>query len=202
MMDPMRNRKVRVVNIPNLLSMVRLVVVPFEFWFAWNGERIPFLSLLGLALFTDSIDGAIARRLKQDSILGARLDSLGDMATYVSLPVCALWLWPDTMRQERFFVILGILSYVVPILAGLLRYRRVTSYHTWGAKLSAVLMGGAVLGMFLFDWRWPFRIFTPVAALAGLEEVLITLTLPFWSANVPSLWHAWRMRGQPPTALE
>jgi CDP-diacylglycerol--glycerol-3-phosphate 3-phosphatidyltransferase len=202
MMDPVRTRNVRVVSIPNLLSIVRLVVVPFELWFAWNGEKIPFLSLLGLALFTDSIDGAIARRLKQDSILGARLDSLGDMATYVSLPVCALWLWPDTLRQEGFFVILGILSYMVPILVGLMRYRRMTSYHTWGAKLSAVLMGGAVLAMFLFDWRWPFRFFTPVAALAGIEEVLITLTLPFWSANVPSLWHARRMRGRPPTALE
>jgi CDP-diacylglycerol--glycerol-3-phosphate 3-phosphatidyltransferase len=89
---------------------------------------------------------------------------------------------------------MAIFSYVLPVIVGLARYRRVTSYHTWGAKLSAVLMGAAVLVLFL-DWSpWPFRIFTPVAALAGLEEIAITFTLPVWRANVPSLRHAMRIR--------
>ncbi len=187
-----------VVNIPNLLSLFRLLVLPFQFWFAWHGESTPFLCLLALALFSDSIDGAIARRLKQESILGARLDSLGDLATYITLPIFAWWLWPETIWQERHFVYVGILSYVSPVIVGFFKYQRMTSYHTWGAKLCAVLTGAAVLAMFIFDWRWPFRLCVPLATAAGLEEILITFTLPFWRANVPSLWHALQMRNHPP----
>jgi CDP-diacylglycerol--glycerol-3-phosphate 3-phosphatidyltransferase len=194
-MEPMEQpNRTPFLTIPNLLSMTRLVVILPELYFASIGNAPAFLSLLCLALFTDSIDGAIARRLKQDSVVGAQLDSLGDLATYSTLPICAWLLWPDIIRRESVFVTMAIFSYVLPVIVGLARYRRVTSYHTWGAKLSAVLMGAAVLVLFL-DWSpWPFRIFTPVAALAGLEEIAITFTLPVWRANVPSLRHAMRIR--------
>jgi len=194
MPDSNQSERVPFLTLPNLLSVTRLVVILPELYFASVGNAPAFLGLLCLALFTDSIDGAIARRLKQDTVLGAQLDSLGDLATYSTLPICAWLLWPDIIRRESVFVIMAILSYVAPIVVGLARYRRVTSYHTWGAKASAVLMGAAVLVLFL-DWSaWPFRIFTPFAALAGLEEIAITCTLPVWRANIPSLRHAIRTR--------
>lgn len=190
MPDSIANDKVKFFTIPNVLSMARLAVVLPQVYFASVGNKTAFLALLIFALFTDSIDGTIARRLKQDSILGAKLDSLGDLATYLTIPVCGWLLWRDVMMAEKFFVVAAILSYVLPVLVGLVRFRRVTSYHTWGAKLSAVLMGAAVLMLFMDMSPWPFRLFTPIAALAGIEEIAITLTLRDWHANIPTIWHA------------
>ena len=181
-------------TIPNMLSVARLVVVVPELYFAAVGNKVVFLVLVSFALFTDSIDGAIARWLRQDSLLGAKLDSLGDLATYVSIPICGWLLWPDIFIAEWVFAVMAILSYVLPVMVGLMRYRRVTSYHTWGAKLSAVLMGAAVLMLFMDISPWPFRIFTPIATLAGIEEIAITFTLREWHANVPTFWHARRIR--------
>lgn len=195
------NERVPFLTIPNMLSVTRLAVVLPEIYFACIGEKIPFLVLAAFALFTDSIDGAIARWLKQDTILGAKLDSLGDLATYISLPVCGWLLWPEVILAERAFVITAILSYLVPVTVGLIRFRRVTSYHTWAVKTAAVLMGPAVLIMFMDLSPWPFRIFTPIAALAGLEEIAITFILRDWQANIPTIWHAKRMRDEPASSV-
>lgn len=187
-------KRLAFLTLPNVLSLSRILIAFPQLYFAAVGNKTAFLSLVAIALFTDLIDGPIARRLKQESITGAKLDSLGDLATYVTMPVCGWLLWPEVIMRERIFVFAAILSYVVPVLVGLARYRRVTSYHTWGAKASAVLMGAGVLMLFL-DWSpWPFRIFTPVAVLAGLEETAMTLALRTWHANVPSFLHALRLR--------
>jgi CDP-diacylglycerol--glycerol-3-phosphate 3-phosphatidyltransferase len=41
---------------------------------AWNGATGAFLTLFGLGLVSDVLDGVLARRLGQESDFGARLD--------------------------------------------------------------------------------------------------------------------------------
>jgi len=73
------------------------------------------------------------------------------------------------------------------------KFRRATSYHTYGAKLSAVIMGPAMLVLFAFGLAWPFRIATFVFALAEIEEIAITAVLPRWHADVRSIVQARRL---------
>lgn len=73
-------------RIPNLLSGLRLVAAPFMLYLSWMGFRVTFLVLLVFALLSDAIDGFIARRLNIKSDIGARLDSWGDLATYLTVP--------------------------------------------------------------------------------------------------------------------
>jgi len=68
-----------------------------------------------------------------------------------------------------------------------------TSYHTWGAKASAVLVGAAVVVFFANGPGWLFRVAMPFVLLANLEEIAITAVLPQRVANVPSIWHALRI---------
>jgi CDP-diacylglycerol--glycerol-3-phosphate 3-phosphatidyltransferase len=181
-------------QIPNLLSGFRLVAAPFLLGLAWFGHANPFLILLGVSLLSDSVDGFIARRLKVASDLGTRLDSWGDLATYLTVPLCAWWLWPEILRREAFFVLVVIGGYVVPILAGLAKFRQAPSYHTWAAKGSAVLMSVAAFVLFITEIAWPFRLAALVQALEAFEEVLITIELPVPQGNVHSLWHARKIR--------
>jgi len=180
-------------NVPNLLSGLRIALVPALLHLAWTGRSTLFLVTLAVSLLSDLVDGQLARALDQTSELGARLDSWGDFATYMTVPICAWWLWPDLIRRETPFVVAVILSYAVPIAIGFLKYRRLTSYHTWGAKLSAVLMGAGALTLFAGGPAWPFRLATGVLVIAEIEEMAITAILSEWRSNVPSLRHAMRI---------
>lgn len=180
--------------IPNLLSSFRILAAPFLLYFAWTGHKNLFLGLLALSLVSDAIDGFLSRRLKITSDLGAKLDSWGDMATYLCVPVCAWWLWPEILKKEAIYVMIAIGSYVVPIVAGVAKFRRLPSYHTWGAKTAAVLMSAAILVLFMMDIPWPFRFAAVFQAIVAVEEVAITMHLSELRGNVKSLWHVKRMQ--------
>ncbi len=181
-------------RLPNAISALRLAAAPLLLCLAWAGARRGFLIAYVGVLASDVVDGFLARRLRSTSELGARLDSWGDLATYVTLPFAAWWLWPEVVRREAGFVVVALAAYVAPVVVGWLRFGRLTSYHTLGAKVSGVLMSVAVPLLFAWDVTWPFHLATGVFALAEIEEMAITLVLPRWRSNVPSLVHALRLR--------
>ena len=181
-------------NVPNTLSAARICAVPFQLHFAFTGQKTIFLVVLLLVLLSDAIDGFIARKTGQESEMGTRLDSLGDFLTYLSLPVCMWGLWPGLIQEEAPFFILGILSFVCPVLVGYGRFRRPVTFHTWGTKLSAVLAGITLLLMMFGDIRWPFRIATLIFCVAGLETIAVTLVLPSYNSKVHSLKRALEIR--------
>ena len=62
-------------SIPNLLSLLRLALVPVLAVAACLNEAKLFLLLLGISLLSDMLDGYFARKLHQVTEFGARLDS-------------------------------------------------------------------------------------------------------------------------------
>ena len=176
----------KLVSIPNLLSGFRLIAAPFLLYSAWMGLSNLFLVLLALSLLTDSIDGFVARRLNKASEFGTKLDSWGDLATYLTVPLCAWWLWPEVLKREAFFVLLAIGAYIIPLIAGFAKFKRIPSYHTWAAKTAAVMMSIAVFILFIFDINWPFHCAAIVQALVACEEIAITLRLLKLESNIRS----------------
>lgn len=176
-------------TIPNLLSGFRLIAAPFLLCLAWIGQPVLFLALLAISLLSDSVDGLIARRLDRASEFGTKLDSWGDLATYLTVPICAWWLWPEILRREALFVWLVVGAYVVPLVLGFVKFRRLPSYHTWAAKAAAIVMSIGVFILFIFDIPWPFYCAAIFQALTACEEVAITLRLSEPRTNVPSYWH-------------
>ena len=181
-------------SLPDALSVFRLAMVPVLGVLAWHGLASVFLVALVASLASDVVDGWLARRLGCASPRGARLDSWADLATYASLPLFAGWLWPDVLRAQSVWLAVALVAYATPMLVGWLRFRRLTSYHTWGAKLTAVLMGVAALLLFSGGPAWPFQVAVVALVLEGLEELAITALLPTWRADVPTLWHALGLR--------
>jgi len=180
-------------TIPNALSALRLVLAPVLIWLAWTGQHTAFLVTLSVSLLSDLSDGWFARRFDQATHLGTLLDSYGDFATYMTVPLCAWWLWPDLIRREAWYAAAIVAAYVFPIVLGYLKYGRLTAYHTYGAKLSAVVVGASAMALFAGGPPLPFRIATWILVVAELEEIAITTILPEWRANVPSVLHARRV---------
>jgi len=184
----------KVWTMPNLLSALRLALVPVLVALAWTGKGTAFLVLFGFSGLTDLADGYLARRLRQQTAAGARLDSRADLATYVCLLPCAFRLWPELFGQEIVSITLAVAGSMVPTAVGLVRYRHVPAFHTWGGKLSAVLISVSVIVLFAGWSPWPFRIAGPVILLAGVEKMAMIALIPRMHPDIPSIVHALRER--------
>ena len=190
----MAPKHVSVRSVPNILSLSRLVMAPMMVVAAATGHPRAFTILYGASLLTDAVDGFLARRLHVESSLGATLDSRGDLAVALCLPIGAFLLWPEMMRGLIPYVVAALIAYLAPIIAGELRYRRLPSFHTWGAKLMAILAGLALLAMFITENSLWFRLCIPFIVLESVEELIMIAILPEWHPNTPSLWHAIKLR--------
>jgi phosphatidylglycerophosphate synthase len=183
-------------TLPDLLTLLRLLSVPVLLLLAWLQLQMPYFWLLLFALGTDAVDGYLARRLRVSSPLGARLDSYADLSLFLSTLLSLVWLFPEFMAKHAWLVAGVLSSYLLADLLGYLKFRRLTSYHTRGAKLSAVLLGATVLGLFwLPRIEWLLYPAAAISIAAYLEEMAITLTLPAWRADVPSWPAARRIAG-------
>jgi cardiolipin synthase (CMP-forming) len=79
MPPPGRDRARRVLTLPNVLSVVRLLCAPVFVWLLFGPEdRTAALVLLAVLGATDWVDGWIARRFDQGSDLGKVLDPTAD----------------------------------------------------------------------------------------------------------------------------
>ncbi len=71
-------------NIPNLLTLLRILLVPVTVIFLMQGNFTKALVVLVVSGITDALDGFLARVLNQQTVLGAYLDPIADKALLAS----------------------------------------------------------------------------------------------------------------------
>ncbi len=74
-------------NIPNLITLARILSVPIMVWAISSGEMLFAFILFVIAGLSDAVDGYLAKRLDMASELGAYLDPIADKALIVSIYV-------------------------------------------------------------------------------------------------------------------
>ena len=180
-----------IVTVPNVICFIRLVGSFVLLGFAFAGWRYGFVGLFLALSLSDWIDGKLARWLHQRSEFGARLDSAADAALYVGLLGGMVVLCWDRLQPEIPWLAMGLGSYAMTTGAGLLKYGRVPSYHTYGAKFTQWL--ALIAGLcFILDWAvWPLRLAMISVTLTNIEATLITCVLKEWQADVLTLFHVW-----------
>jgi cardiolipin synthase len=182
------------ITLANALSLLRLALLPVQGALAFAGQPGPFLATFAAAMATDVADGQVARRMGQATPLGAKLDSIADLATWSLLPLCLFWLWPDVVSAQAPWLVVAVVAFAAPTIIGLLRWGRLTSYHTYGAKICSWAMAAGALALVAADNDALFHAAAVVLALSAVEEIAITAVLPSWRPDVPSLVHALRAR--------
>ena len=102
------------VNIPNLLTLLRILLVPVFVILLIQGQFLKAILVFVLAGLTDALDGFLARVLHQKTDLGLYLDPLADKAlivtSFVTLSVMGLippWLSVLVISRD-FIILLGI----------------------------------------------------------------------------------------------
>jgi cardiolipin synthase (CMP-forming) len=99
-------------NLPNLITIARILLVPFIVWLIISGEMLAAFIAFLVAGISDGVDGFLAKRWSQVTTLGAHLDPLADKLLLVSIFV-ALGLgahlppWLVILVVSRDLLILG-----------------------------------------------------------------------------------------------
>jgi CDP-diacylglycerol--glycerol-3-phosphate 3-phosphatidyltransferase len=181
-------------TLPNSISLFRLLLAPVMLLAGYFGHPLSVKILFSVAVISDLFDGILARALELRTELGAKLDTIADLTTYLALYFCFYFLWPGFVHQAYPFFAAGLIIYTIAFSFALLKFRRFPSYHSIGGKLSAVLMALSILCWFIGGPAFPFFVAISISLIAGIEEIIITALLPRLHTNVPTCWHAYRMR--------
>ncbi|HSR15197.1 MAG TPA: CDP-alcohol phosphatidyltransferase family protein, partial [Gemmatimonadales bacterium] len=158
-------------SIPNLLSLTRLLGVPLLFvlvrvepvgWF------VAGYAALGL---TDWLDGRLARAWNQVTPLGSMLDSVADLAYYVSTAWFAWQLFPGYVRPNLPYLVACLALYPALLLVGWWRAGRVVLPHTHLSRSAGVLVVVVMLASFFVDTTLWLRATILLYAVAFAEQI-------------------------------
>jgi cardiolipin synthase len=100
----------RIVTVPNVISVVRLLCAPLFCWLLFDGARVGAFAVLGALGATDWIDGWIARRFDQTSAVGQILDPTADRLLLLTAAIAltvdgAVPLWVGVALLAREVVV-------------------------------------------------------------------------------------------------
>ena len=180
----------------NAITMYRLVAAPVLLIFIYYRQIELFKWLLAVSFFTDAIDGFLARRYKVNSSFGARLDSIADDFTiFVSL-VGIYVFKPEFLKEHLTVIIVLLVLLVIQNVLSLIRYKKLSSFHTYSAKLAAVFQGVFLLLLFFMP-QVPaifFYLAVVMTTIDLLEEIFLVLVLKEWKTDVRGLYWILKQR--------
>jgi CDP-diacylglycerol--glycerol-3-phosphate 3-phosphatidyltransferase len=182
-------------HLPNVLSASRALAVPVLFVLALGEQRAAFTWVLIPALLSDILDGLIARLFHLESRLGAILDSIAD-SLLLFVAVYGIWVFhPEVLRDHAWLCGIAVGLWALEDVLALLRYRRLSSFHTYLSKIVANVLGLFIGGLFLFGFEpWLLYVAAGMSIVASLEELALLKVLPRWRADVRGLWWVLRER--------
>ncbi|TSA24988.1 CDP-alcohol phosphatidyltransferase family protein [bacterium] len=95
-----------VITIPNIVTLIRLLILPFVLISLNNGQNIQAFILILVAGFTDTLDGFLAKVLHQSTTVGKILDPIVDKIFTVSILI-HLYVYRD-FPSWAFYSIIGL----------------------------------------------------------------------------------------------
>lgn len=108
-------------TVPNLISVIRIILIPFFAYYFLQGEFVIAVIILALSGLSDCVDGKIARRFNQISALGKLLDPLADKLTQITLAVILFLTFnkaEDTMLKAFSWVFLVFIAKELVMVLG------------------------------------------------------------------------------------
>ena len=133
----MKNRKI--LTIPNLLSLLRLIMIPQLMWlYLGKQDYVQTVILLALSGATDVLDGIIARKFNMISDFGKAFDPVADKLTQMAMLYCV----GTTFPEIRFLLILLVVKEVLSGIMSLVSIRKTGQVQgaQWHGKVVTVLL--------------------------------------------------------------
>jgi len=144
----------RILNIPNLLTLARILITPFIIYAILEQQAVLALILMAAAGVTDMLDGAIARYFNQRSTVGSYMDPLADKLLLISTIVTLYFI-----DHLPLYLFLAVIFRDLIIVVGAIAYEMVTHklemQPSIASKVTTFLQITLVLAV-LSDMAWQF----------------------------------------------
>ena len=120
-------------TIPNLLSVIRIILIPVFAVLFYHDQKVIAVLILAISGLTDLFDGKIARKFNQVSALGKILDPVADKLTQITIAVMLLidfrsaedklinafgWVFLVFLIKEAVMIIGGLVMLLLGIRPG------------------------------------------------------------------------------------
>ncbi len=170
------------VNIPNILTLARLCLVPVIIVMITSHAWLGAFSIFVIAGVTDAVDGFIARHFNQRTELGAYLDPLADKALLVSIYITLAIVniipsWLTIIVVARDIMILGaiLLAWVLnnPITIEPLKISKANTF-------AQIAFAAFMLGTLAFNINSAMLQNAMVICVAGLTIGSMGAYLSLW----------------------
>ena len=153
------------------------------------------ISILSTGLLTDIFDGIIARKLNISTQRLRRMDSTIDQIFFISVAVATYIQCPEFFKSNRLLlcVLLGFeaLTYIVSFI----KFRKEIATHSVGAKMWTLFLFATLVEIMVHCKSVIlFRLCFWIGILTRIEIVAIILTIKTWTNDVPTLYHAVKLR--------
>ena len=135
--------KQKVLNIPNILTVIRILLAPAFAVLYLNKFYITAAIILVLSGFTDVLDGVIARKFNLITTLGKILDPIADKLTQAIIIVCLTINHYDHEDSLLIFVLILLFAKEFTMLLGaivLFKSGTRPSESKWWGKLGTVMI--------------------------------------------------------------
>lgn len=155
-------------TIPNILSMVRIVLIPIIVWlYHFKNDPTAAAVVVIASGVTDVVDGVIARKFNMISDLGKALDPVADKLTQTAMLVCLLFRFPLMGLPLSLLVVKEVISGIWRLI--IIRRTKEVRGAKWHGKVTTVLLYSTMLLHIL----WP----TMPVACSSVSIVLCTLMM-------------------------
>ena len=158
-------------NVPNLLTMLRMALLPAIVWRFRLGDVSCALALYLIAMLTDAVDGFIARRFNQITALGKLMDPIADKLSLLTL----LGLFVADGQIPRWLLTIVLIKEAILIAGGAAALKK-------GIVVYAMPIGKVTTVTFILSMVARFLALRRAAdLLLGVSVVLSLLSLIWYS---------------------
>lgn len=165
------------------------------FVLACFGYSRPLLAgILCAGFVSDIFDGVVARRMGTATAALRRADTLVDTVFYAAAAVALSIAVPRAFEGAGLGLAVLVAVHVSRATFELAKFGRMSAYHMWSSKLLGVLILVSLTTVFMTGRP---SLLVPVTLWIGvaneLEGFLVSIRLPRWSVDVPTVVHAFRL---------
>ena len=149
----------------------------------WHDERLIFTWL----------DGYLARKLKITSPRGSQLDSFGDQITFIVGLLGLFYFETEFIKSNYILILIAFVPYIVQMVIAYSKYGKATAFHTYLAKLSAIIQSTFILVSLFFAIEYSlFYIMIAVSLLETFEEITLIFMYANWASDVKGIYWAYK----------
>jgi len=177
-------------NIPNFLSLYRLVTTPVLFYLAYTNQEDLFFKLFILNMLTDALDGFIARKFNMQTEIGAKLDSTADFAMYLVGMYGMLKLKWDDLEPYKYSFFILIFFYLFIDIFSLIKFKEISSLHLISSKINGVVQGIFFFLLFTLGFNYYLYWFMfLLATLSFFENMFFLIKLKKMRSDLKGIWY-------------